>query len=281
MEPEDRYYTSSRLKLHYAAWGDESKPALLLIHGGRDHCRSWDFAAQALTDDYACYALDLRGHGDSEWSSSGDYRTVNHVRDIARLIDVLGRDRVSIIAHSMGGRITLDLAGAFPERVERLVVIEGFGWRVWNDDDAAKQARGYVLQSWDVEKRRPHVYQTIDAAAERMKEANPRLSSEMLLHLTRHALRPVDGGYAWKFDNFVHLRPPPDWTMEQTKATWAHIEAPLLLLWGTLSNFPLKDALSQSLPKARQVTLEGAGHWVQHDRLDEVVRLAREHLAGP
>ncbi|MEE8347051.1 MAG: alpha/beta hydrolase, partial [Dehalococcoidia bacterium] len=60
-EPESRYYYSQRLKLHYAVWGDEGKPPLVLIHGGRDHCRNWDRVALALNDRYTIYAPDLRG----------------------------------------------------------------------------------------------------------------------------------------------------------------------------------------------------------------------------
>jgi pimeloyl-ACP methyl ester carboxylesterase len=61
IEPESRFYRSQRLKLHYVVWGDERKPAVLLIHGGRDHARNWDFVAPRLLDDYCAYAVDLRG----------------------------------------------------------------------------------------------------------------------------------------------------------------------------------------------------------------------------
>ena len=56
MEPESRWYTSQRLKLHYLVWGDEAKPPLILVHGTRDHARSWDRVAQALIDRFCVYA---------------------------------------------------------------------------------------------------------------------------------------------------------------------------------------------------------------------------------
>ena len=64
-DPENRFYESQGLKLHYADWGNENAPALILVHGGRDHCRSWDLIARSLQRHFHVVAPDLRGHGDS------------------------------------------------------------------------------------------------------------------------------------------------------------------------------------------------------------------------
>ena len=66
--PSSSFYISQRLKLHYVDWGNEAAPPLLLIHGGRDHARSWDWVARDLRRDYHVIAPDLRGHGDSAWA---------------------------------------------------------------------------------------------------------------------------------------------------------------------------------------------------------------------
>src|SRR5580692_2693484 len=65
--PTSRVYFSQRLRLHYVDWGNPSAPPLLLVHGGRDHCRNWDWVAAELSDRYHIIAPDLRGHGDSAW----------------------------------------------------------------------------------------------------------------------------------------------------------------------------------------------------------------------
>ena len=80
--PASRSYFSQRLRLHYADWGNADKPPLLLIHGGRDHCRSWDWVAEHFTDDYHVIAPDLRGHGDSEWTKGSAYAFYEFVYDI-------------------------------------------------------------------------------------------------------------------------------------------------------------------------------------------------------
>src|ERR1700758_5657853 len=71
--PTSRIYFSQRLRLHYVDWGNPAAPPLILLHGGRDHCRNWDWVAAACRDDYHVIAPDLRGHGDSAWSASRHY----------------------------------------------------------------------------------------------------------------------------------------------------------------------------------------------------------------
>jgi len=84
--PTSRIYFSQRLRLHYVDWGNEGAPPLLLVHGGRDHCRAWDWVAQALRKDWHIIAPDLRGHGDSEWPSDGNYTMPAFIYDLAQLI---------------------------------------------------------------------------------------------------------------------------------------------------------------------------------------------------
>ena len=112
--PTSRVYFSQRLRLHYVDWGNADKPPLLLIHGGRDHCRSWDWTAEALRDDWHVIAPDLRGHGDSQWSTDGNYTMAGYIYDLAQLIHQQALAPVVVIAHSLGGHIAL--AARDPER---------------------------------------------------------------------------------------------------------------------------------------------------------------------
>ena len=83
--PTSHVYFSQRLRLHYVDWGNTGAEPVLLVHGGRDHCRSWDWVARALQEKYHVIAVDLRGHGDSEWMRGGTYTTTDYVYDIAQL----------------------------------------------------------------------------------------------------------------------------------------------------------------------------------------------------
>src|SRR2546422_9973746 len=118
--PTSHYYYSQRLKLHYVDWGNPDKPLLILIHGGRDHCRNWDWVAQALRDDYHIIAPDLRGHGDSEWAQGSEYAMIEYVVDIAQLLSQLDASPVTLIGHSLGGAITLQYAGVYPDKVSKV-----------------------------------------------------------------------------------------------------------------------------------------------------------------
>ena len=137
--PTSRIYFSQRLRLHYVDWGNPTAPPLLLVHGGRDHCRNWDWVAEELRRDWHIIAPDLRGHGDSEWSRTGTYTTAGYIYDLAQLIHQLGTAPVTIVAHSLGGNIALRYAGLYPENVARLVAIEGLGPIAAQDDRAAQE----------------------------------------------------------------------------------------------------------------------------------------------
>ena len=82
LEPASHYFYSDRLKLQFWDWGTGGKPVLILVHGSRDHARSWDWIARALRDDYHVYALDLRGHGNSAWAPGALYSPAEHILDL-------------------------------------------------------------------------------------------------------------------------------------------------------------------------------------------------------
>jgi len=125
--PTSRHYISQRLRMHYVDWGNPDAPPLLLVHGGRDHCRNWDWVAQALRRDWHIICPDLRGHGDSAWSPDGNYAMSSYIYDLDQLIHQQKLAPVTIVAHSLGGNICLRYAGIYPDKVRRLVAIEGLG----------------------------------------------------------------------------------------------------------------------------------------------------------
>ena len=271
MEPRSGFYTSQGLRLHYVWWGDEAKPPLLLIHGGRDHARNWDRVAQALVPYFAVYAVDLRGHGDSDWALGSQYSLPDYVVDIAAFADHLGRDPLPIVGHSLGGGIALQYAGVFPERVERVCAIEGLGPGIGGRRPASQRMREYVLQIRAFERRRPRHYPTFEDAVRRMQEANPHLTPEMAHHLTLHGTRRhEDGSYTWKFDNYVRLHSPYEFNIDEAREIWNQIRRPVLLVRGDRSwaTDPEKDGKASAFHNYRSVLIPNAGHWVHHDQLE-------------
>ena len=117
--PASHNFVSQRLRLHYVDWGNPHAPLLILLHGGRDHCRNWDWLAAELREDWHIIAPDLRGHGDSDHSPDGRYTMDAYVYDLAQLIHQQSTTPVSIIAHSLGGSIAVRYAGIYPEFVKK------------------------------------------------------------------------------------------------------------------------------------------------------------------
>ncbi|WP_420131806.1 alpha/beta fold hydrolase [Rhodopseudomonas sp.] len=282
--PESRFYRSHGLRLHYVDWGNDTAPPLLLIHGGRDHARSWDHLARALRQDFHVVAPDLRGHGDSDWSLGGSYSLPEYVYDLTRLPPFQGRGPITVIGHSMGGMVSLIYAGTFPEQVSRLVVLDGI--TVLPDATKApahERTRKWIDQLEALEQRSPRRYRDITEAAAQMQAHNTRLSPELALHLATHgAKQNADGSYAWKFDPYQRVMAPHRLWPDDHVELWRRITCPTLLMFAGESF--LRDAaaagITSHFPNARAETVEGAGHWLQHDKPDEVLRLVREFLLG-
>ena len=127
LEPASHYFYSDRLKLQFWDWGTDGKPVLILVHGSRDHARSWDWIARALRDDYHVYALDLRGHGNSAWAPGALYSPSEHILDLTVFADIIGNYPIRLIGHSLGAIVSLYFSGTYPEKVAKLVAIEGVG----------------------------------------------------------------------------------------------------------------------------------------------------------
>ena len=285
--PTSHAYISQRLRLHYVDWGNESAPPLLLIHGGRDHCRNWDWVAESLRDEYHIIAPDLRGHGDSQWMVGGSYSLAEFSYDIVQLIHQLKLAPLTIIGHSMGSGIALRYAGIYPDNVVRLVGIEGLGPPPQTAKERAARAAhdrflGWIEGSRELARRVPKRYATFDEALERMQAANKHLRPDQARHLTNHGINQnEDGTYSWKFDNYVRAFTPFGIDMAQTEALWGRITCPTLLMRGadSFSRDPSEDGTLDHFNTAEFVTVEEAGHWVHHDQLDEFLKLVRNFLA--
>ena len=273
--PESRFHTSQGLRLHYADWGNETAPPLILIHGGRDHCRSWDAMARALQPHFHVVAPDLRGHGDSDWMIGGSYALIEHVYDLKRLIQSLTVPQVTLVGHSMGGMVSLVYSGTFPEQVSRLVVLDG----VTVDPDAVRPPAHERIRRWmgeldRLQDRIPRHYRTIEEAAAQMRAHNKRLSGDLALALATHGVRQnEDGTFSWKFDPYVQAASPQRLSGQDHVALWGRIVCPTLLLHADESflKAPGKAGLVDYFQRARSEAITGAGHWLQHDRPNEVL----------
>jgi len=286
--PSSHSFISQRTRLHYADWGNHSAPPLILLHGGRDHCRSWDWAAKELRRDWHVICPDLRGHGDSEWNNSGQYPVIGFVYDLTQLIHQLELAPVTIVAHSLGGNIALRYAGIYPDNVRRLVAIEGVGPSPAVVEERNKIPLDEHWRSWFDKKRKassrqPRRYSTFEDALERMHDANRYLDREQAIHLTRHAvIRNEDGTFSWKFDPHLNALPPSEPADEKVQQLWARITCPTLLVYGNDSwaSNPEQDGRIEYFgDNVRVSDYDRAGHWVHHDRFRDFMGQVQAFIA--
>lgn len=285
--PSSNFYMSQRLRLHYLDWGNAHLPPLILLHGGMDHGRSWDQVALRLRDRFHVIVPELRGHGDSAWTSDGDYSMASYVYDLAQLIHQQGLAPVTLVSHSLGGNICIRYSALYPDNTKRLVAIEGLGPSPDRLAERAKKSPAEHLRDWierkrELSARQPKRYPSLEEAAARMRDKNGFLSVEMADHLTRYGVNQnEDGTYSWKFDNYVRAWPPTDMPQDELETLWGAITCPTLLVYGNESwaSNPVQDGrISKFRDGTRVVDYDKAGHWVHHDRFEDFVGLVNDFV---
>lgn len=286
IEPRTHRLTISRLQLSIAEWGDPSAPPIILQHGGRDHARNWDWVAQAFATGHRVIAPDLRGHGDSAWAVDGRYELMDFVEDFAGIVAALDLPPCPIVGHSLGGNVTTRFAGLYPDRVTRLVNIEGLGdspdraARIAAEDPLDRLRKGIERRA-ALAARSPRDYPSHAALVARLRTADQRLDAGTVEHLATHAARAnADGTLRIKHDPALGFDTAIDIPAEVKTMMWAAITCPVLLVYGAESwaSNPADDGRAAHFRNARVELFDRAGHWVHHDRRDDFIASVRGFL---
>jgi pimeloyl-ACP methyl ester carboxylesterase len=269
---------ANRLRLHLLEWGEKG-PAVLLLHGFLEHAHVWDWVAPRLAEaGYRVYALDWRGHGDSQWIGDGGYyHFADYIADLAGVVRAIGGN-AALVAHSMGGNAAVLYSGTEPERVWGLVSIEGLGPQ---DSDPASAVDRYTAWLGDLERlgRRERPRLSRQQTVQRLGESYPRLPPAAVEHLVEHGTREEEGQRVWKFDPLHQTRSPQPFYTRQAAAFWSRVRCPVLYIDGSESLLRLPDAeLERRLRalRAERATIAGAAH---HPHLEKPEALA-EVLTG-
>ncbi|MEB2313544.1 MAG: alpha/beta hydrolase [Sorangiineae bacterium] len=276
------------LEAHVLEWGAESAAldhTVVLVHGFLDLAWGWeDTVTAGLAERFHVLAPDMRGHGDSaRVGAGGYYHFMDYVADLASLIDALGRARVSLVGHSMGGSIAAYLAGAWPERVHRLALLEGLGPPVDELPEPERVAR-WIGEWRRARARAPRAYASLEAAAARLRENDPRLGPELALRLAAHGTRrDPDGLHRFKHDPLHLTRGPYPFRLDVAERFWRRVSCPVLLVEGSESPFRALAGLDERaacFSSVERVTLEGASHMVQRHRPAELASELARFLDG-
>lgn len=260
--------SSRGLALKALAFGDARKPPLLALHGWMDNAASFVPLA-SLLDQFYVVALDLPGHGRSDFRPSGaSYFHADYALDVAHVANALNFDSFVLLGHSMGGGVATLLAAAVPERVRHLVLIDGLGPYSNAAEKTAGQIRRAVVQSLAPQSPARR-YASFDELLDRRAKASEEIDRDALsLIVARNAIRGVDENgtayWQWSTDPRLKLASPTRLTHESVMHMLGDITSPILNLvasTGMMTQFPAFAERRAQLTNASTVIIEGHHHF--------------------
>jgi pimeloyl-ACP methyl ester carboxylesterase len=303
--PRSRFVELRGLRHHLLEWGDAApasprRPTLVMLHGWMDVAASFQFVVDALAGERHVIAPDWRGFGLTDAPKADGYWFPDYLADLDALLDALAPragdavPRVDLLGHSMGGNVAMLYAGVRPERIRRLVNLEGFGMPATAPSQAPQRYR-----QWLDELKTPASlagYASLDDVAARLRRTNPLLPPGRAAWLARQWSREVaqpGGGTRYEIlADAAHKRVNPVlYQVGEALECWKRIEAPLLWVegdrsdvgrwWGTRYT---KEEFHARLAVVRRVdkrVLSPAGHMLHHDRPEDLARALEDFLDRP
>jgi pimeloyl-ACP methyl ester carboxylesterase len=267
-----RLSLATGLDYHLLEWGADD-PSLdhtvILIHGFLDLAWGWEGVAAGLAGRFHLVAPDMRGHGDSDWIGKGGYyHFLDYLADLHEVVRAVGRGRVSLVGHSMGGSIASYYTGTFPDRIHKLALLEGMGPPDTGGDGGPERVVAWLGAWQSVRARPPRSYGSIAEAAVRLQTNDPMLDAALAERLALHGTtRTPDGRLRFKHDPLHATVGPYGFRVDLAIRFWSRITCPVLLLEGAQSTFRLapEDAERRraALHRVTSTRIEGAGHMMQ------------------
>ena len=245
---------------------------MLLVHGYGNEAHIWDDFAHAVTSHYAVAALDLRGHGDSDWDPESRYAYENHVADLESVVDHLGYERFVLVAHSLGGRVGTLYGGRHPEKLAGFVIV---------DSAPEIEKRGALRIQLDVQENRDPSFERVSEYESYLLHAYPAAKPEAIKRMAKHSLKQRDDGrWILKMDTSFRgkgiAKLDPEQLEKQndrlTEEMWdalGKIPCPTLVVRGAASDILSADVadrmVDEVLPSGTLAIVPQAGHSVMTD----------------
>jgi pimeloyl-ACP methyl ester carboxylesterase len=262
--PFHGFLQANGLRLHHLDYGGEGRP-ILLLHGVCGHAWMWHAVASRLTELGRIRALDMRGHGDSQWSPSADYSTEHHAADLERVVDQLEADQIDLVGLSWGGLVSSAFAARHPHTVRRLAIID--------------VPPSFTQSETDIQPR-PAAFATHEDAVEWERGANPRASDDMVQALASFGTRPAEGGLARKHDPYFLQRWP--FRLDDRWGELQSLEVPVLVVHAEQSyvlSAEVAERMADAIPHGSLVRVPNSGHLVPVEDPDALTDALTEFLS--
>ena len=274
VQPKGKSVNVNGINLYYLDWGTEGKPKVLLLHGLRGHCHSWDDVSTEFYQNYHIFALDQRGRGESDWAPGGDYSSDSFVADLEGFCAAVGLDKFILIGHSMGGRNSMAFAGKNAGMIEKMVIID-------IGPDLNPIGSGRITQEM-IEV--PEEFDSFEDVFEYQSKQNRFCSEPVLRRRLTYATRELPNGkFGWRYDleireqrrNSTGAKQPDLWL------TLPKINCPVLIVRGsetdTLS-LETAEKMVEVLPDGKLVHVERAAHMVFEDNPEGFISILHNFL---
>jgi pimeloyl-ACP methyl ester carboxylesterase len=285
------FLTIRGLATHVRHWGRAGAPKLFMAHGWMDMSASFQFVVDALQGDWHVIAHDWRGFGLTERSGNDTYWFPDYFADLEAILDHYAPgEAVNLLGHSMGGNIVSVYAGVRPERIAKLINLEGFGLPATRPE----QAPGRYAKWLDEVKAPPVMrgYASLIDVAARLQKTNPRLPADRAAFLAQHwAAQNAQGEWEILGDPAHKMPGPLLYQVDEVLACWRRITAPVLWveaehtdMWRWMG--PKEEArheVDRRLAQLAKVTprmMPEAGHMLHHDQPEMLARMIEDFLAG-
>jgi len=284
------------LRYHVRQWGTPSPnvPPLVMVHGWMDVSASFQFVIDAMAQDRWVIAPDWRGFGLTETPHADNYWFPDYLADLDFLLDhYVGDQAVHLVGHSMGGHIATLYSGVRPERIAKLVNLEGFGMAATRPAQAPGRYAKWMDELKTLARGELDLkpYPNLEGVAQRLMKTNPRLGSDKAHWLAQHWARANEQGEWRILGHAAHkITNAQLFKVDEVMAIYERISAPMLCVvastdslvqwWKdqyTLDEFKQRIA---SVPNLQHAVIDDAGHMLHHDQPDVLARLLEKFLSS-
>jgi pimeloyl-ACP methyl ester carboxylesterase len=294
-QPHSEFIPIRNLTYHVQTWGEPApdKTPLVMVHGWMDVAASYQFVVDALRQDHYVIAPDWRGYGKTTGAPTDNYWFPDYLADLDFLLDHYAPNQpVNLVGHSMGGNVVMFYGGVRPERVRRLVNLEGFGMPATKPSQAPGR-----YASWMDELKKLHrgemdlkAYDSADGVARRLMKTNPRLGQDKADWLARHwAAENADGQWAIQGDPAHKLTNAQLFRLEEVTALYQGLTMPVLAVEASDNSLDMwwrgKYTLAEyherlkAVPNVEIARIDDAGHMMHHDQPDVLAALIERFIA--
>jgi pimeloyl-ACP methyl ester carboxylesterase len=283
------------LQYHVQVWGEPAadKVPLVMVHGWMDVAASYQFVVDALAADHYVIAPDWRGFGQTVVQDADHFWFPDYLADLDFLLDHYApQQAINLVGHSMGGNIVMLYAGVRPERVRRLINLEGFGMPATVPAQAAGRYARWIdeIKALHQGSREMRSYDSLEAVAQRLIKTNPRLGPDKARWLAGHWAREsapgqwqIMGHPAHKITNAQLYR------VEEVQEIFKRITAPVLSVeasdnsmdfwWkGTYTLAEFHERI-KAVPQLETAHIANAGHMLHHDQPEQLAALIQRFIA--